>query len=147
MAGKSPRTMPPPGQTPRRRQESSNGWDARTRLCSFASAPTGANGRGALRFLVECLPSRARENTRHLVALATYSRTKLGELRRETGIQYDQLQRGILHFYTDESEFERAASQNAGKMQMKTAEECIALEPALRHAADNIVGGIVLPRR
>jgi D-amino-acid dehydrogenase len=98
-----------------------------------------------MRFLVECLPSRARENTRHLVTLAVYSREKLDELRRETGIQYDQLQRGILHFYTDEAEFDRAASQKTGEMQVKTAEECIELEPALRHAADNIVGGTYFP--
>jgi D-amino-acid dehydrogenase len=98
-----------------------------------------------MRFLVECLPSRARENTRQLVALAVYSRAKLDELRRETGIQYDQLQRGILHFYTDEAEFDRAVSQKTGEMQVKTAEECIELEPALRHAADNIVGGTYFP--
>jgi D-amino-acid dehydrogenase len=98
-----------------------------------------------LRFLLECLPSCARENKRQLVALATYSRTKLGELRRETAIQYDQLQCGILHFYTDEAEFEHAASQNCGEMQVKTAEECIALEPALRHAAEKIIGGTYFP--
>ncbi|HSD53229.1 MAG TPA: D-amino acid dehydrogenase [Burkholderiales bacterium] len=103
------------------------------------------------RFLFECLPFRNRENTRQILALALYSRDALRELRHETGIQYDQLARGILAFHTDEEDFERAVAQ-AGLMRgygserdVKTAEECIAIEPALRHAADRIVGGIHTP--
>ena len=102
----------------------------------------------ALRFLAECLPFRTRENTRQIAALALYSRAELRELRRDTGIAYDELTRGILHFYTDEEAFERAAP-HAGLMRqygcerdVKTAEECLAIEPALAHAADDIVGGI-----
>ena len=100
-----------------------------------------------LRFLVECLPFRTRENIRQILALSLYSRAQLQLLRRDTGIQYDQLTRGILHFYTDEEEFERAAEQATLMRQygcerdIKTAAECIAIEPALRHAAERIVGG------
>jgi D-amino-acid dehydrogenase len=103
------------------------------------------------RFLWECLPARTRENTRHLRALALYSREALRELRRETGIAYDHLARGILHFYTDEAEFERAATEAqqgraAGlECEVKTADECIEIEPALRHAADRIRGGVFVP--
>ena len=100
-----------------------------------------------LRFLFECLPFRTRDNIRQILALALYSRAELLKLRCDTGIQYDQLTRGILHFYTDEEEFERAVEQ-AGLMRqygcerdVKTAAECIAIEPALRHAAERIVGG------
>jgi D-amino-acid dehydrogenase len=101
-----------------------------------------------LRFLAECLPFRARENTRQLLALALYSRAELRELRRETGIAYDQLTRGILHFYTDEEAFEGAAAaagelaQHGAEREVKSAEECLAIEPALAHAADHIAGGI-----
>jgi D-amino-acid dehydrogenase len=100
-----------------------------------------------LRFLVECLPFRTRENIRQILALSLYSRAQLQLLRRDTGIQYDQLTCGILHFYTDEEEFERAAEQATLMRQygcerdIKTAAECIAIEPALRHAAERIVGG------
>ncbi len=100
-----------------------------------------------LRFLAECLPFRTRANIRQIVALALYSRAQLRELRRDTGIEYDQLARGILHFYTDEEEFERAVPQ-AGLMRqygcerdVKTAAECLAIEPALAHAAEDVVGG------
>ena len=54
------------------------------------------------RFLRECTPGRTRANIRDILALAIYSRNKLGELRRETGIEYEHLVRGILHVYTDE---------------------------------------------
>jgi D-amino-acid dehydrogenase len=103
------------------------------------------------RFLFECLPFRNRENTRQLLALALYSRQALRELARETGIQYDQLARGILALHTEEQEFERAVTR-AGEMrqygcehEVKSSEECIAIEPALRHAAERIVGGIYTP--
>ncbi|MET0679935.1 MAG: D-amino acid dehydrogenase [Burkholderiales bacterium] len=101
----------------------------------------------ALRFLVECLPFRTRDNIRQILALALYSRTELRELRRDTGIEYDHLARGILTFYTDEEEFERAVSQAELMRQygcerdVKTAAGCLAVEPALAHAADHIVGG------
>ena len=100
-----------------------------------------------LRFLAECLPFRTRDNIRQILSLALYSRAQLRELRRETGIEYDQLTRGILHFYTDEEEFDHAVPQAELMRQygcerdVKTAEECLAIEPALAHAADQIVGG------
>ena len=101
----------------------------------------------AARFLAECLPFRTRDNIRQILALALYSRAELRELRRDTGIEYDQLTRGILHFYTDAEEFEHAVSQaeltrqHGAERDVKTAEECLAIEPALAHAADDIVGG------
>src|SRR3990167_8787803 len=50
-----------------------------------------------VRFLIECLPGRTRSNTEAAFALASYSRNCLGELRRQTGIHYDESERGILH--------------------------------------------------
>ncbi len=103
------------------------------------------------RFLLECLPHRTRANTRQLLALALYSRALLQRLRRDAGIEYDQLERGILAFHTDEEDFARAAAQagharsHGATCEVKTAAACIAIEPALRHAADRIVGGIYTP--
>ena len=71
----------------------------------------------------------------------------LQTLRSDTGIQYDQLERGILHIYTDPREFERAIPQAAlmrdygCERVVKSAAECLAIEPALRQAAVCIVGG------
>lgn len=103
--------------------------------------------RWALRFLAECTPARTRANIRDIVAMALYSRQQLALLRQETGIQYDQLTRGILHFYTDENEFV-AASQAATLMRefgcnrrSLTADECVAIEPSLTAARPLLVGG------
>jgi D-amino-acid dehydrogenase len=100
-----------------------------------------------LRFLRECCPERTRANIRAILAIALDSRARVKALRRELGLEYDCLERGILHFYTDAAEFERAIPQAAlmrtygCDRRVKTAAECIAIEPALAHAARPIVGG------
>ena len=99
------------------------------------------------RFLLECLPHRTRRNTQSLLALGLYSRSALAEIRDELEIDYHQLQRGILHFYTDPAEFERARRgadllpEMGAERQVKSAEECLHIEPALANSRDPIVGG------
>src|SRR4029450_6639403 len=61
-----------------------------------------------LRFLYECQPARTRRNIGEIVKLALYSRARLQALRAGTGISYDELTLGILHYYTERSEFDRA---------------------------------------
>ena len=61
-----------------------------------------------LQFLRECTPARTRHNIQQIVRLGTYSRAALQQLRRDTGIQYDQRTQGILHFYTNQKEFDGA---------------------------------------
>lgn len=100
-----------------------------------------------LRFLVECLPWRARANTREILSLALYSRAELQRLRTETGIRYDQQSRGILHFYTNPKDFDRAVRhaetlrQYGCDQEIKTPDECVAIEPALAHARSQLAGG------
>ena len=104
-----------------------------------------------LRFLAECLPGRTRENIAQIVKLSLYSRSSLQELRAATGIEYDQLELGILHYYTDGGEFERAGEAAAIMRQygldreVKTVEEAVAIEPALASARDKIVGATYTP--
>jgi D-amino-acid dehydrogenase len=100
-----------------------------------------------MKFLLECLPGRYRHNIAQLVRLGLYSRTTLQALRRQTGLQYDQLERGILHLYTERRDFE-AAARTAQLMRAlgvdrepKTADECVAIEPALRSARHRFAGG------
>ncbi len=102
-------------------------------------------------FLRECTPQRLHYNIRQLVALGRYSRTTLAQLRDETGIQYDQLTRGILHFYTSDSAW-RDAQQAARLMrdagctlESRSAEECVAIEPALAPLQDRIAGATYTP--
>ena len=100
-----------------------------------------------VRFLIECLPGRARRNTEAAFALACYSRDCLGELRRETGIHYDESERGILHIYTERDLFEHAHGEVAllrergFDIAIKSPDECVAIEPALAHAKGKLYGG------
>ena len=100
-----------------------------------------------LRFLRECCPARTRNNMRAILALALDSRARLKDLRRELGLEYDCLEGGILHFYTDAAEFEHAIPQAALMREygcdrvVKSAAECMEIEPALKGSAAPIVGG------
>ncbi|HEY3178441.1 MAG TPA: D-amino acid dehydrogenase [Casimicrobiaceae bacterium] len=104
--------------------------------------------RWGLAFLLECLPSRTRHNTIQCLNLALYSRDCLKALRAQTGIRYDHLEHGILQFYTDPNEFDRSVAaaelmrQYGCDREVKTVDECVAIEPALRQCRDRLAGGI-----
>lgn len=99
-----------------------------------------------MRFMLECLPWRFERNIREMVNLGLYSRQALQELRRDTGIEYDQLTRGILQFYVDKGDFEAAQKssellrQYGIERSVKSAEEAIAIEPALANIRDKLAG-------
>jgi D-amino-acid dehydrogenase len=94
-----------------------------------------------LGFLFECLPGRYEKNTRALAGLAAYSRESLVALRKETGLEYDALSRGILQFFTEARDLRAAAEHGP----VKSAEECLEIEPALRHSEDLVLGGAYFP--
>jgi len=106
----------------------------------------------AMRFLLECRPGPTRRNTEQVFALAEYSRVCLGELRQETGLAYDQLTRGILHLYTEPGLFDRAREEaeqlraRGYPAEVKTPDECVAIEPALAHAKPLLSGGVYAPK-
>ena len=107
--------------------------------------------RWGFQFLRECSPTRTKHNIRAIVALASYSRQSLIELRGQTGLAYDELTRGILHFYTDQREFDGAAMAaevmrdfGLDRRQIDAA-ECVRIEPALTDARSMIVGGHYTP--
>lgn len=99
-----------------------------------------------LRFFYECMPWRTRENSRAMVTLSAYSREALAELRATTGIEYDALESGILHYFTDRASFEEAAEaapllrQYGLEMEVKTPAQCVQIEPALAHFREQIAG-------
>lgn len=64
--------------------------------------------RWGMQFLRECTPEKTRHNIIQMVNLGTFSRDTLQELRTETGIEYNCLTKGILHFYTNQQEFDDA---------------------------------------
>ncbi|MGH8764887.1 MAG: D-amino acid dehydrogenase, partial [Burkholderiales bacterium] len=91
-----------------------------------------AQWRWGLQFLRNCTKARYRENASRLQALGRYSRAQLQALRRETGIHYDEVARGILVFHT---------GLVAPSGDWKTPDECVALEPALAATRHGLQGG------
>ncbi|CUW40707.1 D-amino acid dehydrogenase small subunit [Magnetospirillum sp. XM-1] len=104
-----------------------------------------------LRFLANCPRSQAEINTERTLRVALYSRACLGELRAETGIDYDQQTRGILHVYRDGAEFEHACRaaevmiRHGLRRMPKNADECVGIEPALAAVRGELAGGIYTP--
>lgn len=100
-----------------------------------------------LAFLRECMPSRLAPNIRAMVRIAQYSQETLTQMREQLGLEYHQLQRGILNFYRDQDEFD--GSQKAADVmrdygldrKVVSADEVIAIEPALAPHRASIVGG------
>jgi len=111
-----------------------------------------AQWRWALRFALECLPGRFERNVLELLGLALYSRDCLRALREATGLQYDSLSRGILHFCSTQGDFEalarhaEATRQIGVEREVKTAAECLAIEPALKDSRVPIAGGVYTPQ-
>ena len=99
-----------------------------------------------LQFLRECTPSRTRHNIEQIVRLGTYSRDTLQQLRRDTGLSYDQRTQGILHFYTTQKEFDGAlkpAEQMRAlgcERQVISADEAVRIEPALAYIRPPLAG-------
>lgn len=102
--------------------------------------------RWGMQFLKECTPAKTRHNIVQLVNLGTYSRQTLQQLRADTGIQYDCLSKGILHFYTDPGEFESALApaelmrELGCDRRVIDRDETIRIEPALAHIHSQITG-------
>jgi len=99
-----------------------------------------------LQFLRECTPARTRHNIEQIVRLGTYSRDTLQQLRRDTGIEYEQREQGILHFYTTQKEFDgalRPAAQMRAlgvERRVISADEAVTIEPALAHIRSQLTG-------
>ncbi len=98
-------------------------------------------------FLRECLPDRLAINVRSMVRMAQYSRDTLKQMRVALGMDYNQQTRGILNFYRDHADFD-ASQLSADVMRnfgvdrrIVSADEVIAIEPALAPHRASIVGG------
>ena len=103
--------------------------------------------RWGLQFLGQCNDAAFERNVAQLVALGAYSHAALKDVVRATGIDYQRLERGIAHFYTDERAF-AAAGDAAALMRrfgvqrnLVSRDELLRIEPALSAFADRIVGG------
>ena len=104
-----------------------------------------------LQFLAACRSSVSKQTTLELLALAAQSRIALEELRSREQLDCDFSASGKLVLYPDADSFAAARRQMVlqkalGTEQMAvTAQECVALEPALAHHQPRIAGAIYTP--
>ena len=107
--------------------------------------------RWGLRFLYECLPSRAEHNTLQAMRLSEYSRRTLQMLRKETSIQYDHAEAGIMMVHSHQQSFDDAAEaaqlliRNGERRDVLSVAEAVKIEPALTHTAPTLAGAIYAP--
>ncbi len=103
--------------------------------------------RWSLQFLAQCNDAAFERNVQQLVALGAYSHSALKEVVRTTGIDYQRLERGIAHYFTEQKSFDTAGDAAAlmrrygvARRVVSTA-ELLKIEPAFTPFADRIVGG------
>lgn len=110
-----------------------------------------AQMRYGLAFLMQCTTASFERNVEELVQLGRYSHARLKELVAETGIEYDRLERGILHFFSSQADFDNgvaAASvmrHHGVDRRVLSRDEVLAIEPALAGFGPNIHGGTYTP--
>ena len=104
-----------------------------------------------VRMLANCTSSAYAINKSRMVRLAEYSRDCLGELRAETGIQYDQRMQGTLQVFRKPEQMDAAGKDievlraDGVPFEVLDRAGCIAAEPGLAGSADRIAGGLRLP--
>ncbi len=100
-----------------------------------------------LQFLAQCNDAAFERNVQQLVALGRYSHAALKDVVNATGMEYQRLEKGIAHFFTDQKSFDEAAGE-AALMQkygvdrhVVSRDELLKIEPAYKNFAHQIAGG------
>jgi D-amino-acid dehydrogenase len=107
--------------------------------------------RWGLSFLTQCTDAAFERNVRQLVALGSYSHDSLKAMVVRTGIQYNRLERGILHFFSSQEDFDNGAAaaelmrRYGVDRRVLNREQVLAVEPALASFSGNIFGGTFTP--
>lgn len=107
--------------------------------------------RWGLNFLFNCLPVRARHHMEVHLRLGLYSRKVMLKLMEETGVSFDYQDKGILHVFTDKTDFEHAKKISHEQEalgcheEILTKDDCLKLDPALAYSNQEILGGIHAP--
>lgn len=104
-----------------------------------------------LKFLTHCSDAAFARNVQQLVALGAYSHESLKQLVAQTGIAYDRLERGILHFFSTEKDYQSGAAAaelmraHGVDRRVLNRDEVLKVEPALAAFGPHIHGGTFTP--
>ncbi|HCA5145776.1 TPA: D-amino acid dehydrogenase [Acinetobacter baumannii] len=101
--------------------------------------------------LKNCNPQSYAVNKERMMRLAEYSRDCLRELRKDTGIHYENRAKGTLQLFRKEAQMEAvqrdiSVLEECGvSYELLNGNELGRVEPALANAQDKLVGGLHLP--
>ena len=108
-----------------------------------------------LRWLVSmlsnCTRSAYARNKSRMLRIAEYSRDCFIELRRETGIEYDNRAQGLIQLFRSQKQLDASLEdirilESCGvAYESLNREGILQHEPALAHVRDKLVGGLRLP--
>lgn len=104
------------------------------------------------RMLSNCTASRYAINKGRMLRLADYSRISLAALREETGIVYDERMQGTLQLFRTAAQLDasardvKALAADGIPFEVLDREACTRVEPALEHAREKFVGGLLTPQ-
>lgn len=110
-----------------------------------------AQMRYGLSFLKECTTASFERNVEELVQLGRYSHARLKELVPATGIEYNRLEKGILHFFSSQADLDNGVAgaevmrRHGVDRRVLSREEVLAVEPALATFGRQIFGGTYTP--
>ena len=102
--------------------------------------------RWGLRFLGQCNDAAFERNVRQILALGVYSHAALKDVVRATGIEFNRLERGIAHYFTDQQSLDGAGAaaelmrRHGVQRQVVSTAELLKIEPAFEPFASRIVG-------
>jgi D-amino-acid dehydrogenase len=107
--------------------------------------------RWMIQLLRNCNEEAYARNKGRMLRLAEYSRDCLGDLRSETGITYDDRQRGLVQLFRKQSQLDHAAedmrilADSGVAHELLDVEGCVRAEPALGRVRHLLKGGLRLP--
>lgn len=110
-----------------------------------------AQWRWGLSFLTQCTTSAFERNVESLVQLGRYSHESLKTLVAQTGIEYERLERGILHFFSSQADFEAGVAaceimrRHGVDRRVLNHDEVLKVEPALAAFGGQVFGGTFTP--
>ncbi|XHS79487.1 D-amino acid dehydrogenase [Burkholderiaceae bacterium UC74_6] len=104
-----------------------------------------------LAFLKECTTPAFERNVEQLVQLGRYSHAALKDVVAATSIEYNRLERGILHFFSSQQDFDNGVEaakimQSHGvDRRILDHDQVLEVEPALANFQGRVYGGTYTP--
>ncbi len=105
----------------------------------------------SLQFLRNCTAERFKVNTLRKLRICKYSQAMMDELRRDIALEFDDLKKGLLYAFRDETHMRQAAAaakfltDNGVKVELKTRDEVVRIEPAFAPVKEKYVGALYCP--